>query len=481
MTDLGSRVAQPVTAMDTRLGRPVLRASGPVAQSLSIGPVLSIGLFAYLVASAAGAAAPFVLLVVGLGFMALAATLAIYARRWAGSGTVYELIARTHGRHWGALAAGAYFIPTIATALIPLLAGLLLQSLCEQSFGFNPGWWTGGVASSVVVLLLNYRGIRIATRTLLALTGVSAAAFVVLGVVILAKAGHSGLTIAPFNPVGRFSGDVFQGILFAVLIFAGFESAAAVGEETRNPRRTVPSAMLIGVGVCCLFLVFVTYALTIGFGAAHVASVWGTNPSAISALADRDVGSPFGAVLTAGILLDCLAVQIASSNTFSRGYFALARDGLLPRPLASVSRYGTPGGGLVLSFVSGVALIAIAAFLPNPYDMFELTAVAYAVTVVPIYIGMALGAIRIGDTFRPGRLLRIAVLAVIAAAAPALALYGTFVPFPTGFTRDGVWLALVLWAIVFCWFAYLKASHPDRLDQAGKHAIQLAAPPDPLR
>jgi amino acid transporter len=473
-----TRLVTPRPVGEVRLKRAVLGFSGPVAQSLSIGPVLSIGLFTYLVAGAAGAAAPFAILVVGLGFLALAAMLARYARKWAGTGTVYELIARTHGRNWGVLAAGAYFIPTVATALIPLLTGLLFQSLCEQSFGFDPGWWTGGVVSSVAVFILNYRGIKIATSALLVLTGLSVAGFGVFAIAILIKSGQSAASVSLFNPTGHYAGDVFKGILFAVLIFAGFESAAAVGEEAKDPGRSVPRAMFIGVGSCCVFLVFVTYALTIGFGASHVAAAWGSNPSAIFSLADRYVGSPFGTLLTAGVLLDCIAVQIASSNTFARGYFSLARDGLLPPPLAQVSpRYGTPRGGLVLSLCSGLALIAFAARLASPYDAFELTAVAYAVTVVPIYIGMAFGAIKVGGggARRPGRLVVAAVLSVIAAAAPALALYGTFVPFPTGFTRDGIWLAVSLWAIVGCWFAIIKLTRPDRISMAGEHAVEVGA------
>jgi hypothetical protein len=69
---------------DALLGQPRLGVAHGVAQSMAIGPIVSVGLVAYLVAGAAGSAAPFVMLLVFAGTLALGWTVSLYARRWAG-------------------------------------------------------------------------------------------------------------------------------------------------------------------------------------------------------------------------------------------------------------------------------------------------------------------------------------------------------------------------------------------------------------
>jgi amino acid transporter len=84
---------------------------------------------------------------------------------------------------------------------------------------------------------------------------------------ILSNTGD--LTLQTFNPhnneVGTFEGT-FKGMVFAILAFIGFEAAAPLGEEARNPRRTIPRAVIGSALIVGLFYVFSSYAWVMGTG-----------------------------------------------------------------------------------------------------------------------------------------------------------------------------------------------------------------------
>ena len=96
-----------------------------------------------------------------------------------------------------------------------------------------------GLAGLVIALTLNYLGVRLAVRGVLTLCGLSAIPFLILSVVIIAKGGQSGNTLSVFDPSQTSINTVFNGILFAILLFVGFEAAASIAEEM-HARATDP-------------------------------------------------------------------------------------------------------------------------------------------------------------------------------------------------------------------------------------------------
>jgi amino acid transporter len=86
----------------------------------------------------------------------------------------------------------------------------------------------------------------------------------------------------------------------------------------------------------------------------------GGNPVGLSVLRDRYVGAPLGAFIELAVIVDVLAVAVTGSNAIARGVFALARDDLLPGPLAARSRHETPLGGLLLNATFALAGLVVA-------------------------------------------------------------------------------------------------------------------------
>src|ERR1700730_19062934 len=100
----------------------------------------------------------------------------------------------------------------------------------------------------------------------LTLLTVEVIVFFILATIAIANAGN-GNTGAAFSPSSAPTGlsGVGLGVVFGILSFIGFDAAAVLGEETRNPTRMIPLAVagsVIGVGI---FYVFVMYGLTAGY------------------------------------------------------------------------------------------------------------------------------------------------------------------------------------------------------------------------
>lgn len=450
----------------SELGERRLGTAHGLAEALAIAPVVSVGFASYLVAGHAGGATPAAMVIAFAGTLALGWVFAQFARRYAGAGTVYEYLALAGPRLPGMIAAGAYFLIALLAASGGLVTGLLLQSACTAQLGFDPGWWTGGVAALAVIGVLLYLGIRLSTRSVLLLSGLATVPFLVLSAVILVRGGARGLTLAPFDPT---RGHVVQGLLYAVLMFAGFESAACLGEESSRPHHSIPRAMLAAIVLCGVFYIVVLYSVTIGFGIDRARQVWGSDPLAVIGLGDRWAGAPLSSLLELATIVDLLAFLIAVMNVAARGYFTLARDGLLPTPLARVSKRGTPVGGVALIVGANLAVMVVAVPFRNRFDVFSATASAGPLISLCVYLALCLLVTRL-IARSPGPWWRWP-LAAAGAVVPILGLYGSLVPFPHGPRLGGLLLALISVLGAGAWVGWLQVRRRDAVSNAAAHAF----------
>ena len=226
---------------------------------------------------------------------------------------------------------------------------------------------------------------------------------------------------------------------YAVVLFMGFEAVrACLGEESRDPLASIPRAIPLGIAACGIFYLVTIYATTIGIGTDVVGEKWGADPLAVVGLADEIVGKPLGALIHAAVLFDIVALAIAGMNLGSRGWLALGRDGLAPRALESVSRWGTPLAGTAVMIGANLALVGFGIALDDPIGVFEASFTAGPLIVLGIYLAFcAIAAGMLRDQHAP--LWHWLVLAV-GITVPFLGIYGTLDPWPTGAREVGLYL-----------------------------------------
>lgn len=475
-----SSTPQPLTSVsyegqeDVRLGRPVLTIWDAIAQSLAIGPIFSSAFVAILIAGAAGGAAPLSTLIGAVGVLALGWLIAFYARRGGGAGAIYDYLRRVNPAI-GLCAAGIYFLGALTLdAGGFLVIGLLATQVFATYLSLTVPWWVFSLVSLVIIFLINFLGIRIATRVQLVLSAVSVIPLLILAVVIIAGGGAAGNTLQVFNPASAPAGGIFPGILFAITLFIGFETAASLGEETRNPRRAIPRAVISTVLITAAFYLVIIYASDIGFGLNHSAQ-WASNPAPLDTLATRYVGSWLAVLVDIAVLFDSLVVMSAFMATTSRGMFALARHQLLPPPLARVSvRFRTPLGGIICVSICALLVTAIVALTQmsvaadvapgNVLTIFIIMSTVGSLLIELIYIGLCLVAVRLVAA-DPGKWWRwIFLLAAI--LTPILGIYGSVVPFPAWPQSLGVFISLAVIALSLVWTLVNRFVFPARMGKA---------------
>ncbi|MDE3230179.1 MAG: APC family permease, partial [Chloroflexota bacterium] len=223
---------------------------------------------------------------------------------------------------------------------------------------------------------------------------------ILVGIVLFHVGQQGGLTAAPFTPgvIPAQNGvvnNLITGVILGVLSFIGFETAAALGEETRQPHCNIPRAVYGSMLVVGVFYVLMAYAGTVGYGPAHMISGYGNDPAPFDTIARRFSGGPLAAFIDLAGVLSFFGAALAIVNGGARIIFTLGRDGLFPRALgwAHPSR-GTPGAAIAmlcgLGLVSGLGLNLVM----KPIVAFGFLGTLDALFVLLIYLLVNIACIR---------------------------------------------------------------------------------------
>ncbi len=227
-------------------------------------------------------------------------------------------------------------------------------------------------------------------------------------------------------------------MLYGVLIFVGFETAANLAEETKEPKRAIPKAVLTSVVVVSLFYLIASYAQVAGFGF-NVDNIFAAAAAPLFALGSPEAAGGYGStfildLLVIVVFLDILAVGVGAATASTRGVFAMARDRRLPRGLASVSKkYGTPNGAIVLMIVVMAGFIALNEFwedlfalpeLPHYFSIFVWASTFGGFALVVVYLLMSVGAFRgLSDH---GSMAGVYIASIVGIALTGAAIFGAF-------------------------------------------------------
>jgi amino acid transporter len=318
------------------------------------------------------------------------------AKRFPSAGGMYTYAARSLGPWAGFLVAWLFilFEPLVAPFLY-LEFGWAMTDVFQNEVGwhYSGQWWIWVVVMTLFVFLLTYRDIRLSTTAGVILGTFEIAIFGALALwMIFSNAGD--LNVQTFNPhhaAGDWSG-VFKGMVFAILAFIGFEAAAPLGEEAKNPRRTVPIAVVGSAVLIGLFYVLCSYAWVFGAGFDNFVNQATTNPDPW-----RSLGKVFwagGWVLVFLAIVNSIAANSnAGMNAATRVFYALSRNGLAPRPLRHVHpRFKTPVNAIIGMSVFALGIALLFGWKWGPLDGFFTIATMAVPPVILVYMLVSLGA-----------------------------------------------------------------------------------------
>lgn len=387
------------TSQNASLRHNVLGLPHAIVISVAVmSPAASIFFNTIPQAGLAGAAIP---LCYAIGFVVallVANQYSEFSRELPSSGSAYTFVTAGLGRRWGFLTA---WIGLAALAIgAPysfILLSANLETLLSRWAGVDIPWPAYFVLATGIVFALCYWGIRQSLRIDLGFLLFELGVCVVLAVIVILQVGGSGgLTALPFTTDGiPANGDLTIGIVLAVLSFIGFETAATLGEETRDPHRNIPRAVYGSMVVVGVFYVLMAYAATVGYGPANMATGYARDAAPFDTIARRFSGPAFAAIIDVVGLLSFMSAAIAIVNGGARMLFAASRDGALPRWLGWAHPVrGTPVGGVALLCGIGVICGISLGALFTPIIAFGFFGTLDAILVLLIYVLVNVACVR---------------------------------------------------------------------------------------
>jgi len=401
-----------------------------------------------------------------------------FGRRFASSGSLYSYVARGLGPT-GAFAAGWGLV--IGYAFIAII-GVVGTSIYLQSFLEQVGLTLGGTFATCLILAVAgiaaaafaVIGIRISTRVGLVLEIISVTAVGIVLVTVLVKNGFTGGT-SQFALRGLSFDGVTFGIVLAVLGFVGFESAASLGAEARDPHRAIPRAVLGSAALVGVLYVVAAYTMVVGFGSPQALT---KSAAPISDLADRSGLSGIAWIVDLGVTASFFAVTIACINASSRILYTMGEEDMLPRVLGRAHRtHRTPHVAIsVIAPVVIVVPIVLVATGVTPLDVFAWSG---TIGTFGYMLGYVLMAVSLPFFLRrrgEGNPLS-TVLAVVVTAALLYVFYKNVYPVPDYPLNLMPWIFLGLIVLGMAWYAVERARKPQLLREVGTFEEEPVPPP----
>jgi amino acid transporter len=309
-----------------------------------------------------GATLPLSVIVALIACMFTAVAIGQLAKHIPSAGGIYTYAARGIGARAGFLVGWFYvaFAVFMPGSLLTL-GGWFISGFVKRELGVEIGWEIWGILFAVAVFLLTYYDVRMSARATIILGAVEIGVFVALACYMVATRPNSA---APFTPSAGADGwsGILRGAVFAILAFIGFEAAAALGEEARNPRRTVPVGVIGSCVLVGIFYVFMTYAWNVG------AEMNIIKHNTASANSDWEVfgGEYWGRagawIMFLALCNSIVACGIAVTNNAARVLFAMGRAGSAPSFLGKVHpKHRSPYMAVIATLaVTGVVAYALA-------------------------------------------------------------------------------------------------------------------------
>ncbi|KAB1641841.1 APC family permease [Gulosibacter chungangensis] len=376
-----------------------------------MGPVMAMSLNGIGVAALVGKSVPFTFLVAFVGTLLVAYGFVRLTRRITHAGSVYALAGSTLGPRAGFFGGfallGTYIF--FAACIVGACAVFFEAMLGEMGIVLAPGlWMIPALAVGIAALVLNLRESAIVARTLLAIGFVGIAAMLVLAVVIIVKiaAGDApvatGIDVSTLMPGDAPITAIMTAAVFGFLSWAGFESGTSLAEESSDPKRVVPRAVLLAVIVGGLVYVFMMFAQTIGFGTdeAGIAAFAGAS-STLTTLASTYIGPWFAVMISIIAFLVAFGALLSSSTAASRLMFALARDGFGPKAFAKLNpSTQVPTYSVIVAVgLTTIMTLVLGLFQATSVDAYYWYATMGTLCMVIAYGMTSIGVIR--HTFTP--------------------------------------------------------------------------------
>ncbi len=295
-----------------------------IAQSFAnISPTLTPALSIPLVVANAGAGTWLVYLVSMVGLALVGANIAGFGKRLATPGALYHYVGAGFGPLAGFVSGWAMLAAYLGTAMATLLGVGIFANILGHLIGLSlpePAW---DLLGALMVWYVAYKDIRLSAVSALIMEFTSVTFIVILSAIVLFSHGFHW-DGAQFALSGVKPGGLALGMVLTVFSYVGFESAATLGHESRQPFLNIPRSVLTSIAVAGLFFILLAYVEVLGYPGGTAALSTASAP--LNAIASRYHVAWFGPLTDLGAMVSLFSCTLASVNAGSRTLFAMGQD-----------------------------------------------------------------------------------------------------------------------------------------------------------
>jgi amino acid transporter len=427
-----------------------------------------------------GRATPLAFFLAALAVLLIAYVFVRLCQYYRHAGSVYVFTGATLGAHAGAVAGLALMGTYVFYALVTSSAAGIFGASFLDVIGVwnNQPSWAGflvGFVALALALLLAVVPAKRAAQVLLSTEGITVALIVVVALVVLVKMlagtapGGATFTMKVFSvPSGTPASDLFLGIIFGLLSFAGFEAASTLGEETNEPQRDIPRAILGTAIFGGIYFTVVTAIEMMAFGpdSQGVKNFIGSS-ALMGDLGTSYIGDWVGHLITLGACVSAFACCLACVVGASRLLFAMTRDLAPGHSLGRTGANATPAMAAVVvcATVFVMALIDAVAFGAKPFDTFFWSGAIGTLILLVAYLLATVGCIKLIwiDKKMPQVRTWEIVIPIAAVLVIGYTLYRNVLPYPT--TNPAQWFPVVAfgWIVLVAIVAFAVPGFAKRL------------------
>ena len=382
-----------------------------------------------------------------------------FARRSAGSGSMYAYICRGLGLTPGAVGGWsliwAYMGITIAGVTgFTIFAGKLLAMA-----GIDAPPLLLSAVCVAAAWFCAWKNVQLSAIMMLVCEGLSMALIVLLCVIVLGQ-HHFAIDAAQFDTSTFPASSMGLGVVVAIFSLVGFECATAFGDEARDPLKTIPRAVIMSLLISGGFFVFVSYVMVMGMHAYPTSLDKVDAP--LNVLAQLAHVGILQVPLSLGAMISFFALCLSCLNAGSRILYVMGRHGIFP-PVTATSHTVNETPHVAVTMLAVIAfLIPLAASVAGiaTLDLFNYAGtcaafgflVPYALITIaaPVYL-RAIGQLRTRD-------MAVCVVSLLLLAIPTV---GSVYPVPAAPVNAFPYLFLAYLTIGLVWILAFHRRSPS--------------------
>lgn len=332
-----------------------------------------------------GPGVPGAYLAVGIVLLLFSVGYATMSQQVTNTGAFFAYVGRGLGIAPGVGSAYASLLAYLAIQLAIFgFFGAVMAGQLESQFDISLSWWVWTLLAWGTVLALSAFSVDLGAKFLGVLMVLELGSLLLTSLAVLLKGGGPqgldfGASFSPSNVfVGGFAGSAGIALSFAFASFIGFEATAIYGEESKDPKRTVPIATYVAVSIITVLFALTTFAVISALGADDAVAKTATLSSVdnvplvdsaqvIFSVAAEYVGPWLATTMSWLVLSSLFAGMLAFQNSAARYFYAMGRAGVLPSRLDRVNSAGAPLlGSLVTSVITGAVIVFFAVSGKDP-------------------------------------------------------------------------------------------------------------------